>query len=573
MKWFKNKKRPVDFDEILLDLSNLPASNMTRLEGRRELPVATNNIYLVGFLFLLIAGGFFFKIYLLQIIQGKDYRTISDNNSVSKTVIIAERGVVNDRNGEPLIWNDRDFSDRYDFPVRAYTDRLGLGQLLGYVSYPQKDKHGFYYRTEYIGRTGVESAFENLLHGKNGQKIVEVDALGKMVGEHVISESVAGGELKLSIDAGLSEAMYQIIASSSKQANFRSGAAAIMDIHTGEMLAMTSFPSYDPEVMADGNDVEKINSYNNDNRFPFLNKVVSGLYTPGSIVKPFVAYGALAEKIIDPNKIIVSNGKITIPNPYNPDQPSVYKDWRVQGQMTMREGIAFSSNVYFYTIGGGFGDQPGLGITKMDKYFNLFGLGDKTGIEIATEPTGTVPSPEWKQKVFGDEWRLGDTYFTAIGQYGFQQTPLQMLRAYAVLANGGLLLTPHVVLGKISDQIDLKLDPSYLKIIHEGMRKTVNYPGGTAVNYPGGTARPLERTDVAIAAKSGTAQVGEGNIFVNSWAAGFWPYEKPRYAFVLLMEKAPSNNTLGATRVMGQVFDWMASHHPEYFGSESDIIE
>ena len=565
MKWFKNKKRPVDFDEILLDLSNLPASNMTRLEGRRELPVATNNIYLVGFLFLLIAGGFFFKIYLLQIIQGKDYRTISDNNSVSKTVIIAERGVVNDRNGEPLIWNDRDFSDRYDFPVRAYTDRLGLGQLLGYVSYPQKDKHGFYYRTEYIGRTGVESAFENLLHGKNGQKIVEVDALGKMVGEHVISESVAGGELKLSIDAGLSEAMYQIIASSSKQANFRSGAAAIMDVHTGEMLAMTSFPSYDPEVMADGNDVEKINSYNNDNRFPFLNKVVSGLYTPGSIVKPFVAYGALAEKIIDPNKIIVSNGKITIPNPYNPDQPSVYKDWRVQGQMTMREGIAFSSNVYFYTIGGGFGDQPGLGITKMDKYFNLFGLGDKTGIEIATEPTGTVPSPEWKQKVFGDEWRLGDTYFTAIGQYGFQQTPLQMLRAYAVLANGGLLLTPHVVLGKISDQIDLKLDPSYLKIIHEGMRKTVNYPGGTA--------RPLERTDVAIAAKSGTAQVGEGNIFVNSWAAGFWPYEKPRYAFVLLMEKAPSNNTLGATRVMGQVFDWMASHHPEYFGSESDIIE
>ena len=565
MKWFKNKKRPVDFDEILLDLSNLPASNMTRLEGRRELPVATNNIYLVGFLFLLIAGGFFFKIYLLQIIQGKDYRTISDNNSVSKTVIIAERGVVNDRNGEPLIWNDRDFSDRYDFPVRAYTDRLGLGQLLGYVSYPQKDKYGFYYRTEYIGRTGVESAFENLLHGKNGQKIVEVDALDKMVGEHVISESVAGGELKLSIDAGLSEAMYQIIASSSKQANFRSGAAAIMDIHTGEMLAMTSFPSYDPEVMADGNDVEKINSYNNDNRFPFLNKVVSGLYTPGSIVKPFVAYGALAEKIIDPNKIIVSNGKITIPNPYNPDQPSVYKDWRVQGQMTMREGIAFSSNVYFYTIGGGFGDQPGLGITKMDKYFNLFGLGDKTGIEIATEPTGTVPSPEWKQKVFGDEWRLGDTYFTAIGQYGFQQTPLQMLRAYAVLANGGLLLTPHVVLGKISDQIDLKLDPSYLKIIHEGMRKTVNYPGGTA--------RPLERTDVAIAAKSGTAQVGEGNIFVNSWAAGFWPYEKPRYAFVLLMEKAPSNNTLGATRVMGQVFDWMASHHPEYFGSESDIIE
>jgi len=556
MKWHRNKKQPVEFDEILFDLSNLPSFNITSLEGRRELPVATRNIYIVGALFLLIAFGFFLKIYLLQVIDGSEYRTISDNNSVNKTVIIAERGVVTDRNGEPLIWNDHDFTDKYDFPVRAYTDRLGLGQLIGYVSYPQKDKHGFYYRTEYLGRTGVENAFESILHGENGQKIVEVDALGKVVGEHAVSAAVPGGELKLSIDASLSEAMYQIIAAATEQAQFRSGAAAIIDVRTGEMLAMTSFPSYDPEVMANGDDIEKINEYNNDKRFPFLNKVVSGLYTPGSIVKPFVAYGALAEKIIDPNKIITSTGKITIPNPYNPDNPSIYRDWRVQGPMTMREGIAFSSNVYFYTIGGGFGDQPGLGIAKMDEYFNLFGLGDKTGINVATEQEGTIPSPEWKQKVFSDDWRLGDTYFTAIGQYGFQQTPLQMLRAYAAIANGGFLLTPHVVLGETSDKINLKLNPDYLQVIYEGMRETVNYPGGTA--------RPLERQDVAIAAKSGTAQVGEGNAFVNSWAAGFWPYEDPKYAFIMMMEKAPSTNALGATRVMGNVFDWIAINRPQY---------
>ena len=112
--------------------------------------------------------------------------------------------------------------------------------------------------------------------------------------------------------------------------------------------------------MADGDNTELIEQYNNDPRFPFLNKVISGAYTPGSVVKPFVAYAALAEGIIDPETTIVSTGEIVIPNPYNPDNPSVFRDWRAHGEMTMREAIAFSSNVYFYSIGGGFDDQPGL---------------------------------------------------------------------------------------------------------------------------------------------------------------------------------------------------------------------
>jgi penicillin-binding protein 2 len=329
-----------------------------------------------------------------------------------------------------------------------------------------------------------------------------------------------------------------------------------MDIETGEIIAMTSFPSYDPEVMADGDNTELISSYNTDDRLPFLNKVVSGVYTPGSIVKPFVAYAALAEKIIDPNKTIVSTGRIVVPNPYNPDQPSYFNDWRAHGAMTMREAIAFSSNVYFYTIGGGFGDQPGLGITKMSSYYRLFGMGEITGINIASEQPGVVPDPKWKQEVFNDDWRLGDTYFTSIGQYGFQGTPLQMLRAYAALANGGKLLNPHVVYGQVSTSTDLGLNPDYLRVVHEGMRKTVNFPGGTA--------RGLERSDVAVAAKSGTAEIGAGNAYVNSWAAGFWPYEKPKYAFILMMDKAPRSNALGATRIMGGVFDWMAINRPQY---------
>lgn len=550
----------VEVEEVLLDASNIPKFNHGRMEGKRERPITKKNVRSIWLLFLVIASVFVFKIFSLQIVKGEEYRTIAENNRVDKGMIIAERGVVYDVRGEMVVWNEVDESGEYDFPIRAYTDRSGLGQVLGYVSYPKKDNRGFFFRTDYLGRSGVELAFDDVLKGHNGTKIVEVDALSDVVSEFAIDNPVEGGAITLSIDAELSETMYDIIATSSEQAGFRSGAAAIMDINTGEILALTSYPSFDPEVMADGDDTDLINEYNNDDRLPFLNKVVGGAYTPGSIVKPFVAYAALENNIISPEKTIVSNGYILVPNRYNPSNPTRFNDWRAHGKMTMREAIAFSSNVYFYIIGGGFGDQEGLGITKMAENYRRFGMGELTGINIAEEQSGVVPDPEWKQKVFEDDWRLGDTYYTAIGQFGFLTTPIQMLRAYAALANGGYLVDPHVVKDFQGEKKDIHIDADKMQIVHEGMRKTVNFPGGTA--------RSLERKDVAIAAKSGTAEVGVGNAYVNSWAAGFWPYEEPKYAFILMMDKAPRSNALGATRIMGDVVQWMSINRPEYLGIE-----
>ena len=544
----------------MLDASNIPKFNHGRMEGKRERPITKKNVRSIWLLFLVIASVFVFKIFSLQIVKGEEYRTIAENNRVDKGMIIAERGVVYDVRGEMIVWNEVDESGEYDFPIRAYTDRSGLGQVLGYVSYPKKDNRGFFFRTDYLGRSGVELAFDDVLKGHNGTKIVEVDALSDVVSEFAIDNPVEGGAITLSIDAELSETMYDIIATSSEQAGFRSGAAAIMDINTGEILALTSYPSFDPEVMADGDDTDLINEYNNDDRLPFLNKVVGGAYTPGSIVKPFVAYAALENNIISPEKTIVSNGYILVPNRYNPSNPTRFNDWRAHGKMTMREAIAFSSNVYFYIIGGGFGDQEGLGITKMAANYRRFGMGALTGINIAQEQAGVVPDPAWKQEVFNDDWRLGDTYFTAIGQFGFLTTPIQMLRAYAALANGGYLVEPHVLKDHQGEKIDIGIDAAKMSIIHEGMRKTVNFPGGTA--------RSLERKDVAIAAKSGTAEVGVGNAYVNSWAAGFWPYEEPKYAFILMMDKAPRSNALGAARIMGDVVQWMSINRPEYLGIE-----
>lgn len=562
----KPKKREVSFDEILLDVSNLPSFNQGRMEGRIELPITKRNVAVVGIIFILVSGWFLHKLFILQVVEGAQYRHISDTNTIDQTTIIAERGVIYDRNGELIAWNEPDKSDEYSFPMRAYTDREGLGQLTGYVTYPLKDKKGFYYRTEYVGINGVEGSYNDILQGLNGQQLVETNAHAEVVGEHVVEPAVAGKPLTLSIDAKLSEAMYDIIATSTVKAGFRSGAAAIMDVETGEIIGMTSYPSYDPEIMADGDDVELIEAYNKDDRFPFLNKVLAGLYAPGSIVKPFMAYAALQENIIDPNKIIVSTGEIVIPNPYDPGNPTRFTDWRAHGAMNMREAIAFSSNVYFYYISGGFGDQKGMGINVMKRYMDFFGFGKKTGIILANEQEGVVPSPEWKEEVFDEEWRLGNTYQTSIGQFGWQVTPLQMLVGYAALANGGKFLVPHLVKDQLPEYREEKLDPESLKVIYEGMRMTTNYPGGTA--------RAFERKDVAIAAKSGTAELGADNAYVNSWAAGFFPYEEPKYAFILMMDKAPRANMLGGTRVMGDIVQWMSENTPEYLGiTESEELQ
>ncbi len=558
MQIFRKRKKPdISFDEILLDSSNLPSFNTGRMEGRIELPLSEKSIYAVGVIFVLVMIAFTAQLFNLQILQGATLAEKGENNSLEAGLIVAERGIIYDRRGEMLAWNERDQTGQYDFPVRAYTDRRGFGQLIGYVSYPQKDTSGFYFRTDYIGRNGVEATYEDALHGTNGKQLIEVNVHGDVISENVTHPAVPGHEVHLSLDAELSEVMHDLIATTTEQNGFRSGAGAIMDVRTGEIIALTSFPSYDPEVLADGDDVALIESYNNDSRYPFLNKVIGGTYTPGSIVKPFVAYGALAENIISPERVIVSTGALTIPNPYDPDNPAVFRDWRsTLGAMTIRDAIAYSSNVFLMTIGGGYGDQKGLGIRKLNEYFKKFGMGSATGIILGGEREGLVPNPAWKEEIFHDDWRLGDTYLTSIGQFGFLATPLQMLRAYAAIANGGLLVTPQVLAGAHGTSTDLKLNHDDLRVVQEGMRN--------AVIQEGGTARSLDRKDVAIAAKSGTAELGTEKAQVNSWIAGFFPYEEPKYAFILFMEYGPRSNTVGASSVMGKVFNWIAEHRKEY---------
>lgn len=556
MRFFRKKRiAEIELDEMLIDTSNLPAFNRGRLEGRLEVPLSRRGVLGVGVVFSLIALVFFAQAFRLQVVEGNAFRAQSENNRLDQSLIIAERGVIYDRHGERLAWNKED-GDLLGFAGRAYTSRRGLGQLLGYVSYPKRDTSGFFFRTEYEGISGIEAQYDTALAGTNGAQLVEIDASQTVISEHVAHLPSAGESITLSIDAEFSEVLHDAISATSEEYAFRSGAGVVMDIHTGEIIALANFPSYDPEVLAKGADADAIAALNADPRLPFLNRIMTGLYTPGSVVKPFVAYAALAEGIISPEKKIVSTGSLVIPNPYNPANPSVFNDWRAHGAVDMRRAIAVSSNVYFYTIGGGFKDQKGLGISKISEYMHLFGFGEPTDTPLAGSRAGVVPTPAWKAEVFEDEWRLGDTYFTAIGQFGFQVSPLQMLRAYGAIANGGTMLTPHFVQGEDAHSYTLDLNPTHLAVIREGMRMSV----------VDGTTRALNRADVHFAGKTGTAQVGANNEYINSWAVGYFPYEDPKYVFVTLLERGPSNNLFGAAPTMSRVVDWLIRNRPEYLG-------
>lgn len=561
MKFFKRKRliqKDIEPDEIFMDSQNIPNFDVQQFEGRIEKSISRKSIIYIAVFFLLIIFIFIFKLNSLQIKKGENYSKISQRNSLNGQIIFADRGIIYDRNGVELAWNEEK-SEEDDFGKRTYIKSGGFGVLLGYVDVPKKDKFGFWWQEKFIGKDGLEKYYDDYLNGENGSKFIEKNALGQIESENIVNEPVHGSNLNISIDSRLQTKMYDSIVDLSSRIGYEGGAGVIMDIYTGEIIVSTSYPEYDSQVMSDGDNQELIKQYLISSQKPFLNRSISGLYSPGSIVKPFVAIGALNENIITKDTRILSTGKVEIPNPYNPELSTIFRDWREEGHgyVNVVRAIGDSVNTFFYAIGGGLKNQTGLGITKIEEYMKVFGVGEKTGVDMNGEIAGVIPDPDWKKRVFnGDAWRLGDTYNTSIGQYGFQVTPIQMVRSIAIIANEGVMITPSFSLESVSEpkKISKDISPEDYQTIKEGMRNVVEE----------GTGQLMNVSYVDVAAKTGTAQTGVGNKFVNSWSVGFFPYENPRYSFVVLMEKGPKKNDLSSSFVMRQVFDYMRDNAPEY---------
>lgn len=557
---FRKPKRFTDFvepDEIFIDAKNIPQFETERFEGRLEKKISTRSLVFVGGGFLLVILVFVGRLAVLQIAQGEVYAKRADANRLKIEPLFADRGIISDRNGKQLAWNTENTNGE-PFSVRAYSELPGLSHVVGYVSYPKKDKDGFYWRAEFTGKDGVEKVYDAVLRGKNGGRLVEQDVAGAVVSRNAINPPIHGANIALTIDAELQSALFTQINTVLQEAGFRGGGGAIMDVHTGEILALTNAPEYNQTVLATGSNGELIKEYFSSSRTPLLNRMVAGTYSPGSIMKPYVAMGALTEGVIDPYKQIESRGTITIPNPYNPSMPSVFRDYNPDnGWVDMRHALAVSSNIYFFNIGGGYRGQKGIGIENIGKYWRLFGFGSKTGVDLGGEKEGIIPSPAWKSEKFPDNpvWRVGDTYNTAIGQYGVQIAPIQVLRAVGAIATKGTLVTPHVLKqDKALPTTQLDLSAADFKVVQEGMRLVVTE----------GTTKNISHLAINVAAKSGTAQVGSRNQFVNSWVTGFWPYENPKYAFTIFFENGDLHATAVAQRALRLFLEWMIINKPEY---------
>lgn len=551
----KRKKRyqAIEPDEILIDAENLPGFDSARLEGRIERPIerrAFRNILGVA---ALVGVVFASQLVRLQIVDADNLKERAEANRLAETLILAERGSITDRAGVPLALNTP--QPALGFSTRSYPLGNAAAHILGYVSYPKKDPNGYWFQNTSVGLSGAEALFNNTLSGENGREIREISALGEIVSGSTVRAPRKGRDIALSIDAGLQEELYRLIKERTEAASFLSGSGIIMDIATGEIYALASYPSFDPEVIALGADAPAVAAYQSDRRAPFLDRAVSGLYAPGSVVKPFIALAALEERVITPEKQILSTGSISIPNQYNPNLPSVFKDWKAHGWVDMRRALAVSSDVYFYEIGGGFEDQSGLGISAIDSWMARFGFGAPSGSIFESEASGVVPSPEWKAATFdGERWFLGNTYHTAIGQYGFQVTPLQLVRAVAALGNGGVLVTPSIRANEQGERTSIGVSEENLRVVGEGMKLATE---------SGGTAAALNVTGISVAGKTGTAEVGAGKVFINSLVEGFFPYENPRFAFVVVMERAKAGTTAGAPLVMRQLLEWIVTNRPD----------
>lgn len=446
---------------------------------------------------------------------------------------------------------------------RVYPLGSAASQLVGYIGQPSREDQtrdsDYRAAVSVIGKTATELVFEDALRGKPGKKIIEIDSHGTPQRERFIQKAASGDTIVLNIDAKLQETAYSVMERNIRALGKKAGALVLLDPRDGRVLALVSFPGFDPELIADGKDAEEIRSVLSDSRRPLFDRAISGVYSPGSTVKPILATGALEEGIIDPEHQIYDEGFISVPNPFNPDKPSIFKDWSKLGWVDMRRAIAMSANVYFYTIGGGYKDIPGLGIERIRKFYYAFGLGVPSGIELPGEKSGLVPGPEEKKITRPSDpmWRIGDTYISSIGQGDVGATPLQMAGATAAIANGGTLWRPFITKeirdadgGVISVSSPEAVRehiarPESLRVVQEGMRQAVT----------DGSARFLNSLPFAVAGKTGTAQTGVVGKN-HGWFIGFAPYDNPEIAIAVVVEEGTGGSTDAVPIAKEVLYQW-----------------
>lgn len=439
-------------------------------------------------------------------------------------------------------------------PIRQYQSDAGMAHLLGYtglVSDNDLKKTIGYYLSDRIGKNGLEASYENYLKGTHGVEQVEVDSQGnvvKVLVKQENKESISGDDLVLNLDYPLQQKVAAALSAGIESgkaltgSEVTGGVAIVENVQTGGILSMVSLPAYDDNLFAGKISNSDYQSLLDDKGLPMFDRATDGVYPPGSISKIILASAGLQVGTITPNTSIVTPAAITIGDYIFPD----WKDHSYETTNVVR-ALAESNNVFFYSVGGGFDKIKGLGIGNIKKYWQLFGLGSKTGIDLPSEASGLLPDPAWKKAVQNLPWYIGDTYHVSIGQGDLLVTPLQMVNATAAIANGGTLYEPRLA-AKILDSSGVVVQEFQPKVIRQGfvdpsVVRTVQ--AGMRLAITDGSARNLNDLPVSVAGKTGTAQF-LNNQKTHAWFTCYAPYENPQIAVTVLVDGGGGGHEIAA---------------------------
>ena len=570
------------------------------LGGSRRGKIRHFNLVLAVSLFFFVAL-FASTLAVLQIFNGPANLALSVDNSVRMVPLKAERGLIIGASGKVLAGNGPsfdlyfdparcpkgcswDFLKSYSFADSAVTaalseakevviirdisqqDALDLsgkvssypflqikaGQkrdyrqseeyfhLLGYVSpvsEPDLKSRPYLQITDKVGRMGVEKTYDDYLRGVDGGQIYESDARGQLLRKVREVPPIPGDTVVLNIDEGLQETAYNALLEGVKKSKARAGAVVASVPLSGKILVLVSLPTVDANLFSTsmaGSSYQKLEA---DSGKPFFNRAISALFPPGSVFKPIVASAALEQNVVSKKTLIDGPGSLSV-GAFN------FGDWKPggHGKLTIAGAIQESCDTCFYTVGGGYGSQAGLGQEQIARYARLFGLGSALGIDIPGEAAGLVPDASWKKQSKGESWYIGDTYHYSIGQGFLLTTPLQINFATSIVASGGTLYKPYIV-SQIKDSGGKTVRSFYPTVLRSGFvgreyLETVK-EGMIAALKPGGTAFPFYDFNPPgggpAAGKTGTAETGKGT--THAWFTVFAPADNPQITLTVMLEE------------------------------------
>lgn len=472
----------------------------------------------LAMIFLILLGVTAARIVYLQVFERGLHTLVSANNHLERKREEAQRGIIFDRNGEALVENVA-LDDKIS---RKYILGSSAAHLVGYISEVREDEIGCeegqcYAGGQVIGRTGVEKSFEGRLRGRDGGRLLEMNAMGEVVRELGVNEPERGEDVTLSIDARLQRLAAEAIGE-------RTGSIVAIDL-TGKVLALYSSPSYDPNLFTVNPNPSKLETLLTDeDKQYFLDRPLSGVYPPGSVFKMVTAYAGLETGKITPTTLIEDTGEIKV-GEYR------YGNWyfdqygRTEGELNLVKALARSNDVFFYKVG------EMVGVDTLVEYAKKFGYGSRSGVELPGEVTGLVPTRLWKERATGEKWFLGNTYHMSIGQGDLQVTPMQVTRMTAAAVSGRLCQV-SLVLDRQIECEELGLKQEFIEEVKTGMKQ---------VCAAGGTAFPFFEFEPWVLCKTGTAQhAGQKSESdePHAWIVVAYPGDNPQMVLTVMLDSA-----------------------------------